>query len=247
MFVTRTAWLMLGAAIGTAAVLVAASLGQLLVEITPVPWAAVATALLLVPLLGLVPGARELEVTAARTMLRVADDQLVPAHRLGRRRSIGWVVAHLVLGLLAGFLLLGVVPGAVVVAVSALAGADDVLARVSVPQPDGPAATAVVVLIAVAGVVACLAAVWGIGVLAARLAPVFLGATPRDRLLVAEARLAAEVEHVRLGPGAARRHRSCSDGDRRAGHRRTSGRGHERRPRHGGAGGDRDRGPAGPD
>ena len=108
MFVTRTAWLMLGAAIGTAAVLVAASLGQLLVEITPVPWAAVATALLLVPLLGLVPGARELEVTAARTMLRVADDQLVPAHRLGRRRSIGWVVAHLVLGLLAGFLLLGV-------------------------------------------------------------------------------------------------------------------------------------------
>jgi signal transduction histidine kinase len=189
---------MLGAAIGTAAVLVAASLGQLLVEITPVPWAAVAPTLLLVPLLGLVPGARELEVTAARVMLRVPDDRLVAAARLGRWRSVGWVVAHLVLGLLAGFLLLGVVPGAVVVAVSAVAGADDVLARVSVPPPDGVAATAVVVLVAVAGVLACVVAVWAVGALATRLAPTFLGATARDRLLVAEARLAAEVEHVRL-------------------------------------------------
>jgi signal transduction histidine kinase len=189
---------MLGAAIGTAAVLVAAGLGQLLVEITPVPWSAVATTLLLVPLLGLVPGARELEVTAARAMLRVPDDQLVAAARLGRWRCVGWVVAHLVLGLLAGFLLLGVVPGAVVVAVSALAGADDVLARVSVPQPDGAADTAVVVLVAVAGVLACLVAVWAVGALATRLAPVFLGVTARDRLLVAEARLAAELEHVRL-------------------------------------------------
>jgi len=197
-FVTRTAWLMLGAAIGTAAALVAVSLGQLLVEITPVPWVAVAASVLLVPLLGLVPGARELEVTAARTMLRVADDQLVPASGLVRWRSVGWVVAHLLLGLLAGFLLLGVVPGAVVVIVSALSGADDVLARVSVPQPDGPTETAVVVLVAGVGVAACLAAVWGTGGLAARLAPFFLGPTARDRLLVAEARLAAEVEHVRL-------------------------------------------------
>ena len=54
------------------------------------------------------------------------------------------------------------------------------------------------VLIAVAAVLACLAAVWGLGALAARLAPVFLGATARDLLAVAEARLAAEVEHVRL-------------------------------------------------
>lgn len=189
---------MLGAAIGTAAALVALSLGQLLVEITPVPWAAVPAAVLLVPLLGLVPGARELEVTAARSMLRVDDDLLVPGHRVGRRRAIGWVVAHLALGLLAGFLLLGVAPGAVVVAVSALAGADDVLARVSVPHPAGPAATAALVLVAVAAVAACLAAVGGIGAVAARLAPVFLGPTARDRLQVAEARLAAEVEHVRL-------------------------------------------------
>ena len=189
---------MLGAAIGTAAALVAGSLGQLLVEITPVSWPAVATAVLLVPLLGLVPGARELEVTAARSMLGVADDLLVPAHRIDRRRSVGWVVTHLVLGLLAGFLLFGVAAGAVVVAVSALAGAEDVLVRVSVPAPDGPAGTVAVVLVAAAAVLACLAAVWGLGALAARLAPVFLGATARDLLAAAEARLAAEVEHVRL-------------------------------------------------
>ena len=44
------------------------------------------------PLLGLVPGARELEVTAARTMLRVADDLLLPAERVGppARPSAGW-------------------------------------------------------------------------------------------------------------------------------------------------------------
>ena len=127
---------MLGAAIGTAAVLVAGSLGQLLVEITPVPVAGGGDRRCCwFRCWGWCPGARELEVTAARTMLGVADDLLVPAHRIGRRRSVGWVVTHLVLGLLAGFLLFGVAAGAVVVAVSALAGAEDVLVRVSVPPP----------------------------------------------------------------------------------------------------------------
>ena len=197
--VTRTAWLMLGAAIGTAAVLVAGRPGPAAGRDHPDPSGR--------------GGDRRCcwfrcwgwsRAPASWRSPRPAPCCASPTTGWSRQAdsgagapSAGWST-HLVLGLLAGFLVFGVAAGAVVVAVSALAGAEDVLVRVSVPPPDGPAGTVAVVLIAVAAAFACLAAVWGLGALAARLAPVFLGATTRDLLAVAEARLAAEVEHVRL-------------------------------------------------
>lgn len=197
----RTAWLLLGAAIGLAAVLLAASLAAVLGEVLPLPGPVlVAVCLLPIGLLGVVPGVRGLEVQSARSMLDVEGD-LVDPESPGpdhRRRSAAWVVLHLVMGLLVATLLFGVIPGAAVTAWSGIAGTDLSMAGVSVdtrPAPGRP------LLLLAASVAAAALAVVGtalIGVLASRWAPVFLGPTSADRLLMAEARLARESEHARL-------------------------------------------------
>lgn len=202
--VTRTAWLMLGAAIGLAAALLAGTLANAVAGSARLPAIVVTVLCLLpVPLLALVPGVRELEQTAARTMLRPELELLEagqPAdHRADHRwLLVGWVAVHLVSGLTAGCLLLGLVPGAIAVAAGTLTGAAQMLQNVGLPLVSGTVPRALVVL-ACAGVCAgCLLGVWGIGLLARVLVGVFLGPTWRDRLLLAEARLAAEVEHTRL-------------------------------------------------
>ena len=217
---------MLGAAIGLAAVLLAMSVAQLLAESTAVPEQAITAAcLLLVPLLALVPGARELEVTAARSMLRVfgelVDSSDTAAHRW---RTAGWVVLHLGAGLVAGFLVFGVLPGGVAVVVSVVTGAADLLLRVGLPVPDGAVEKLIMVGLAVLAVAASMLAVWATGVLAARLAPAFLGPTAADRLLMAEARL-ARGRAPAAGPRAARRHRPLADHHQRPGGGRPSHRG----------------------
>ncbi|HEU5485990.1 MAG TPA: hypothetical protein VFU98_13865 [Microlunatus sp.] len=69
--VRRTVWLMLGAAIGLAAVLVAVGIAQLVASLWPSETALLVVAsLLLIPLIGLIPGVRELEVTAGRSLLQ---------------------------------------------------------------------------------------------------------------------------------------------------------------------------------
>ncbi len=195
--VLRTAWLMLGAAIGLAAGLLASGLVAVLDPGVPGP-SAVLAAVCLAPflLLGLLPGVRELEVTAARAMLGVTGELVVPAHPTAahRWRSAVWVVLHLVLGLLGAVALVGLVPGGVVIALVGVTGEPTTIAGIGVPAlgAGGPAALG-------AGLVlASVAAAVALGALAARLAPAFLGPTAGDRLELAVARLAAEAEHVRL-------------------------------------------------
>ena len=125
----RFAWLMAGAAIGLAVVLLVVVCAVLLAGDGTDGRAA--GAVLLVPVclllgaaLGLVPGVRELEVTGARSMLGADGDLLVPrrprlAHHLA---SCAWVVLHLTAGLLVAVLLLTFLPSAVLVIVENLAG-----------------------------------------------------------------------------------------------------------------------------
>jgi signal transduction histidine kinase len=195
--VLRTAWLLLGAAIGLAAALLASGLAAVLDPAVPGP-TGVLIAACLAPflLLGLLPGVRELEVTAARAMLGVTGELIVPSHPAAghRWRSVVWVVLHLALGLVVAVALVGFVPGGAVIAVAGVTGEPTTIAGVGVPAL-GTAGLAVlgVGLTLVSGVVAV-----GAGAVAARLAPSFLGPTAGDRLELAEARLAAEAEHVRL-------------------------------------------------
>ena len=195
--VLRTAWLMVGAAIGLAAGLLVFSLAQVIAPRSAVGQA-VATTLCLLPvaLLGLLPGVREIEVAAGRAMLGATSDLVSPERPTAehRWRAVLLVSGHLVIGLLAAALLLGVVPGMVLLAVAAAQGHSAQLSDLSAPWVPGAPGVA----LAIVGLVACLVAVWALGRLAAVVVPRLLGPTAGDRLAVALARLRAESEHTRL-------------------------------------------------
>ncbi|MFD7310053.1 sensor histidine kinase [Promicromonospora sp. NPDC059942] len=192
----RFAWHMLGAAIGLALVLLVYSL--LFSAVTEPPaWVVVVVAVAAAVGLGLVPGARELEVTAARALLDVDAELVVPARpRLAHRvRTAGWVVLHLVTGMLVAVCLFAVLPGAVLIAVETVAG-----------RPFGsgfPLPTSAVEAVlrlaacAVVGLLA-LAATWPLGAAASALAGRVLGPTAHDRMETALARAGREAEHTRL-------------------------------------------------
>lgn len=195
--VLRTAWLLVGAAIGLAVVLLAAGLAQVVVPTAgPGRVGLLVLSLLAALSIAWLPGVRELEVTAARTMLGVTDEMVVPrrARAEHRWRTTVLVTCHLGAGLLAAVLLVGLVPGAVVLSVAGLSGRREVLAGRRVPVLDAPLA----VVLGLAGVLACLVGVWALGRLAAGAARRLLGPTSADRLEVALARLEAESEHTRL-------------------------------------------------
>lgn len=189
----RTVWLLVGAAIGLAAVLLLVGLAQ----VVGGPLALVVPLCLLPALLiGLLPGVRELEVTAARSLLGVTRDLVVPeeptsAHRL---RTAVLVVLHLVVGLLAAALLVGLVPGIVVLMTAAVQRRTVTLAGSAIDTPLGGWGVPLG-LIALAG---CFAGVAVLGRLAAAAAARLLGPTPGDQLQVALGRLAEESRHVRL-------------------------------------------------
>lgn len=192
----RFAWHMLGAAIGLALVLLVYSL--LFSAVTGLPaWVVAVVAVAAAVGLGLVPGARELEVTAARALLDVDAELVVPARpRLAHRvRTAAWVVLHLATGMLVGVCLFAVLPGAVLIAVEAVAGRPF---GSGVPLPAG--APEVVLRLAACGVVGLLAlvATWPLGEAASTLAGRVLGPTPHDRMETALARARREAEHTRL-------------------------------------------------
>ncbi|GAA1850886.1 sensor histidine kinase [Myceligenerans crystallogenes] len=204
-FVRRFAWAMLGAAIGLAVALVVyfglawILSGRLTAPVgEDPPGAAVAGVSLACALaLGLVPGTRELEVTAARSLLGADAELVVPAretwgHRL---RTAVWIAFHLVTGLLVAFCLFGLIPATIVI------GTESVLGHTlgtRVPVPDVAAARVAVVLACVAGGVAAALGAWPAGALARRAAAWLLGPTTADRLEVALARQRREAEHTLL-------------------------------------------------
>lgn len=193
----RTAWLLVGAAIGLAAVLLLAGLVQVVAP-HPGPVRVAASVLCLLPVLalGLLPGVRELEVTAARTMLGVTGDLVAPGRPRAqhRWRTALTVAYHLAAGMTAAALLVGVAPAAVALTVSDLRGRPGSVAGVRLPLVTPPAA----VLLGLGCVVGALLGVWGLGRLSSGVAGGLLGPTPYDRLEVALARLETESEHTRL-------------------------------------------------
>ena len=198
--VRRISWLMLGAAIALAAVILAIGVTQLLALLVPrAEQGLLVAACLAIPLLGLLPGIRELEITAARSLLGVGQPLLLPdpprpEHRV---RTVGWVTLHLVSGLGVGVLLFAALPGAVSVIAAATTGAPLDVAGIVVPT-DRAGLRVPTALVAVAVVAASLAAVWAVPYLARRLAPWFLGPTWHDQWELAQARLADEAAHARL-------------------------------------------------
>ena len=192
----RTAWLLVGAAIGLAAGLLLVSLAEVLASGSGgASWLLLALCLAPALLIGLLPGVRELEVTAARAMLGLASDLVLPLlpRAEHRWRTVLTVAFHLLAGLLAAVLLFGVIPGAVVLVAASAAGRAESVSGV----PVGPLSP-VQVLLAVLVAAGCFVGVWALGRLAAAVTARLLGPTPGDRLEVALTRLEAESEHTRL-------------------------------------------------
>ena len=198
----RFAWQMLGGAIGLALVLLVYSLLNIVAAGLPAWVVAVATVAAAIGL-GLVPGARELEVTAARALLDV-DDELVapaeprPAHRF---RTAAWVAGHLASGLLVAAGLFAGIPMAVLIGVEAVAG--EALRSgdsfyTGLPLPTGPVSLALRLVVCAAFALLALIATWPLGAAASALAGRVLGPTPHDRMETALARARREAEHTRL-------------------------------------------------
>lgn len=191
------AWLMVGAAIGLAALLLLTGLAQVLGPRSG--WLqVVVTVVLLLPvaLLGLLPGVRDLEVTAARSLLGIRTELVLPARPTPahRGRTSASVLLHLALGLVAGVLLVGAVPALVATTLAAVRGEPVELVGWTI-GPWSPAATAALV---VTGLVLVLLAVTTLRRLAVLAVARLLGPTAEDRLAVALARLEAEAAHTRL-------------------------------------------------
>lgn len=197
--VLRTAFLLLGAAIFVAFLLLQISVGTILSTILPLP---VAVAIVALPPLfvGFLPGLRDVEVAAARTLLGVNGDLISPPepgwdHRW---RSALWVLLHLILGGLLGLALVAGVPILISFAVSAIADPAPLGTMRFMPVPEGAAEVALFVLavLIICGIIVVLVVMAGLWL--AALAPTLLGPTWRDRLEVAHQRLLSETEHRRL-------------------------------------------------
>lgn len=198
----RFAWQMLGGAIGLALVLLVYSLLNIVAGGLPAWVVAVATVAAAIGL-GLVPGARELEVTAARALLDVEDELVAPArprpaHRL---RTAAWVAGHLASGLLVAAGLFAGVPMAVLIGAEAVAG--EALRSgdsfyTGLPLPTGPVSLALRLVACAAFALLALVATWPLGAAASALAGRVLGPTPHDRMETALARARREAEHTRL-------------------------------------------------
>jgi signal transduction histidine kinase len=198
----RFAWQMLGGAIGLALVLLVYSLLNIVAGGLPAWMVAVATAAAAIGL-GLVPGARELEVTAARALLDVDDELVVPARpRAAHRfRTAGWVAGHLASGLLVAAGLFAGIPMAVLIGAEAVAG--EVLRSgdsfyTGLPLPTGPVSLALRLVLCAAFALLALIATWPLGSAASALAGRVLGPTPHDHMETALARARREAEHTRL-------------------------------------------------
>ncbi|MCP2264816.1 sensor histidine kinase [Promicromonospora thailandica] len=192
----RFAWHMLGAAIGLALVLLVH--GLLSTATGGVPeWVVAAVAVAAAVALGLVPGARELEVTAARALLDVDAELVAPDEpRLAHRaRTAAWVVLHLVTGLVVAFGLFGLVPAAVLIGLEAVAGRS---LGSGLPLPSGAGEVVARLALCVAGGLLAAGATWPLGVAARTLARRVLGPTAHDRMETALARARREAEHTRL-------------------------------------------------
>ncbi|PQZ98025.1 hypothetical protein CQ019_17505 [Arthrobacter sp. MYb229] len=199
------AWLMSGAAIATATIMVVMVLVYTVAEapasqgaMQPRLLGAIAAgSILLGAALGLVPGVREVEVSAARTMLSsrqelVAPLTVRPAHRI---QTVLWVLFHLAGGLFVASCLLIVLP------LAGSAAFDLLTAR---PLPLGLAAPSagpgrwLGAMLAALIALAALLSWWPLGLLAARLVGRFLGPTTHDRLQLALVRADREAEHNRI-------------------------------------------------
>lgn len=197
----RTVFLLAGGAVAIAFFILASAVYAPL-QADASGWAFMTVWFVLVLAVGLLPGVRELEVAGARDLLMVPPESVVvPEHmdRTHRGRTVLWTLLHQVVGVAVGLLLT-----LAVLALGALLLYATGRRTFTVPEafsatlPDDAAGA----LLVVGGTLALVAAATTLILLAGRgaawSAPVLLGPSGSDRLVLAERRLARGREHLRL-------------------------------------------------
>lgn len=160
--------------------------------------AAVAGAIVLVP--PFLSGTRELEIAAARALLRADLPEHGPAGPLPvetRLRAALWFGVHLAVGAVIGVALLIAVPMVLIVLAERLGLTSGALAGLDV----GPLGEGDLWWWTVVGVVLLIGTVYavaGLGALAATMAPVLLGPSPAERIAAVEHRERQLAERNRL-------------------------------------------------
>lgn len=201
--VLRTTWVLLGSAIGIATIGLIIAAGPFLHEVLHIPYPVVWPLLALgIPCIGLLPGIRELEVTAASTLLDRDAELIIPEVLRGahRWRSAVWVTAHLVLSAVTVVVLVLLLPMMWYLMLSPVglpveAGAPSFE---WVPNAHRPGELGLLLLLGIPATVLAFGALWLVGAISARLAPAYLGPTHADRLEIAQQRLDREAEQTRL-------------------------------------------------
>lgn len=192
--VRRTVFLLVGAAIAGAIVILASGVYAAIEPAERTPDLRVLGALALVPMaaVGLLPGVRELEVAAARSLLDARDVVVPEPMRAGHRwRTALWTFAHQVVGVVCGLLVAACVLALPMLALFAAGRPSFTLGAWVLERPDG-AGWLTPIGLTVAAILVTGPVVWAAGVAARWSAPVLLGPLGVDRLALAERRLAQE-------------------------------------------------------
>jgi signal transduction histidine kinase len=196
--VRRTVYLLIGGSIALAFLTLAALLSSPQSEADTGLRAPIVLALVLMAVVGLLPGIREVQVAAAQTLLGSVEVTVPEPMRWEHRwRTALWTFVHQVLGAIAG---LAIAMSALVVGgmVAFVGGVEavDVLRRIDRPVSAG--GWLLLGGAAVAAVLAAVVIVVGGGLSARWSAPLLLGSSGADRLAAAERRLRREQEYRRL-------------------------------------------------
>src|SRR5690606_25982231 len=120
----------------------------------------------------LLPGVGEIESTAAHAMLGLPVEQVSLPEGIRRPwwRTAAWTTVHAFTGLVAGFSVIGVLPGGMLTTVWSLTGRSDQLSRIGLDWP-----TPLTIALGIVMVVQAPVVVVALGWIAARLAPRLLG------------------------------------------------------------------------
>jgi signal transduction histidine kinase len=194
-------FLLLGAAIAGAFVILASAVYAPLQpdQSTVNLWLFFLLTLLPMAAVGLLPGIREVQVAGAQSLLG-AEQVMVPEPMRAphRWRTALWTFLHQVIGLVAGLLIIAC--ALTVVTVPALLADNPVVGvpGFEVIRPGTGGGWLLLVGAAVLLLVACLGLVWAAGKGAAWSAPLLLGPSGEDRLVLAERRLEEERGYRRI-------------------------------------------------
>jgi signal transduction histidine kinase len=197
--VRRTVYLLIGGAIAVAVLMLASLLAAPAQgDVVPDLRVPLVAALVLMAVVGLLPGIREVQVAAAQTLLGAVDVTVPEPMRWEHRwRTALWTFVHQIVGAVTA-VAIGLAALVVAGTVAFAGGAETIDMVQRIDRPESAGGWVLLGGGAVVAVLVACAVVIGGGLSARWAAPLLLGSSGADRLAAAERRLRREQEYKRL-------------------------------------------------